>query len=501
MTASKTLVYCCLAFIAGIFLHSLVKIPCSLSLNHILLLFLLFAFLIFLFWKRKGFLIVSLSCLFLVFGFFCYQSAMRRIEENTLKKYNNSEKTVILEGIVVEEPVVSTDRLKIVVTVTDFETGTIMKQEKLGKILITTNRYPEFRYGDKVRVRGKLETPPIFDGFNYQNYLAKEGIFSVVYWPEVKLIGENKGNLVLRKLFSLKQRLEDSLNKLMTPPQSAILEALLFGDEENLSQEWKDKFNLTGTRHIAAVSGMNITIVSALILNFLLGLGFWRNQAFYFSLVLIIFYILMIGAPASAVRAGIMAGLFLIAQHFGRFAVAYRAVIIAASLMLLKNPLLLIWDVGFQLSCLAILGLIYLQPFFLNLFKKVPSVFQARNTLAATFSVQVFTLPVLIYNFGRIPILGPLANILIVPFLPLITISGFAFSFLGIFWRTGGQILSWPVWLLLSYLLAVVNEFSRISIVSLIFKNIHWIWLGLYYLLLIYFVWQLEKKSRQPNFL
>ena len=181
MTASKTLVYCCLAFIAGIFLHSLVKIPCSLSLNHILLLFLLFAFLIFLFWKRKGFLIVSLSCLFLVFGFFCYQSAMRRIEENTLKKYNNSEKTVILEGIVVEEPVVSTDRLKIVVTVTDFETGTIMKQEKLGKILITTNRYPEFRYGDKVRVRGKLETPPIFDGFNYQNYLAKEGIFSVVY--------------------------------------------------------------------------------------------------------------------------------------------------------------------------------------------------------------------------------------------------------------------------------------------------------------------------------
>ena len=113
---------------------------------------------------------------------------------------------------------------------------------------------------------------------------------------------------------------------------------------------------------------MNITIISSLILSFVLGLGFWRNQAFYFSAFIIFIYILMIGAPASAVRAGVMASILIAAQGFGRISSGARAVVFAAVLMLFFNPLLLRFDVGFQLSFLAILAFIFLMVFIWFLF-------------------------------------------------------------------------------------------------------------------------------------
>jgi competence protein ComEC len=290
--------------------------------------------------------------------------------------------------------------------------------------------------------------------------------------------------------------LKESLNRALSRPHSGILEALLFGEEENISKEFKEKLNLTGTRHIAAVSGMNITIISAILFNFLLILGFWRNQAFYLSITLIIFYILMIGAPASGVRAGIMAILFLTAQHFGRLSSASRLVVLAATVMLAFNPLLLRLDVGFQLSFLAVMGLIFLQPIFSDLFKKIPNNFQLRNSLATTLSAQIFVFPILIYNFGQISIISPLANILILPLIPFITILGFIFSFIGIFSQSLGQILSWPAYLILAYILKVIDFFSKISWASLTFKNIHWVWLFISYFLLGIIVWQIKERQK-----
>jgi len=364
------------------------------------------------------------------------------------------------------------------------------------KVLVTTQRYPEYQYGDKLKIIGKLETPPVLEGFNYQDYLKKEGIYSVMSWPEIKLLGKNFGNPLMKILFSFKDKLKGSLNRVIPRPQGAILEALFFGEEQNISKDWKEKLNLTGTRHLTAVSGMNITIIAALLLNFLLMLGFWRRQAFYFSIFLIILYILMIGAPASAIRAGIMASLLLIAQYFGRASAASRAIVFAATLMLFFNPLLLRLDIGFQLSFLATMGLIYLQPIFLDFFKKIPNFFQLRNNLAATLSAQIFTLPILVYNFGRISLMSPIPNILILPLIPLITIFGFIFSFIGIFWQTLAQIFSWPVWLLLTYILKVIDSFSKISWASLTLENIHWIFLMISYLVLGLITWRLQEKQK-----
>ncbi|MDP3991216.1 MAG: ComEC/Rec2 family competence protein, partial [Candidatus Nealsonbacteria bacterium] len=278
-------------------------------------------------------------------------------------------------------------------------------------------------------------------------------------------------------------------------PQSSILGAVILGDKSRLSEELKRKLNMAGVRHITAISGMHITILSILLMQALIGLGLWKKQAFYLTLAFLILFIVMVGLPASAVRAGLMGGTFLLAKYLGRSSSGFRPIIFAGTTMLAINPLLLKLDVGFQLSFLAVLGIIYLSTIFQNLFKKVPNIFQLRNILAMTFSAQVFTLPILIYNFGYVSIVAPITNILIIPLLPYIMILGFLVGIAGMIWQSLGWIISWPVWLLLTYLTKVIDWSSQIPLATFAIANLHWIWLVAAYLILSGLAWKLNQNK------
>ena len=181
----------------------------------------------------------------------------------------------------------------------------------------------------------------------------------------------------------------------------------------------------------------------------------------------------MIGAPASAVRAGILGGLFMLGQHLGRFSVGSRATVFAAAFMLLLNPLLLRVDIGFQLSFLAILGIIYLQPIFGNIFKKIPNpkFFPLGLTLTTTLSAQVLTFPILIYNFGYISLVSPITNILIVPIISPITILIFVFGMFAMIFLPLGFIFSWLAWLGLTYIIFIIDFFSKFSFAKINIQN------------------------------
>ncbi len=489
MTKSKIFFYFCLSFIGGIFLSSFLPQRDIFSSRIILYVGLILGILLVsALWQCKKIVVAGFSVLFLVLGLWRYQAAELQITNSELRKFNDSNQNIALTGIVAEEP-----------DIRDKITRLIIKIENLGKILITTNRYPEYKYGDKLKTKGQLKTPSEdIDGFNYKNYLKKDGIHSVMDWPEVELVGSNFGNPIMKTLISLKNKFKETARSFISPPQEGILEALIFGEEGNISKEWKDKLNFTGTRHIVAVSGMNITIITFLISSCLLSLGFWRNQAFYITLFLLFLYILMIGFPASAARAGIMATLFLTAQHFGRLSSASRLLFFAAALMLFLNPFLLRLDVGFQLSFLAIMGIIYLQPTFSDWFSKIPNpgALPLRATLATTISAQVFTLPILVYNFGYIPLISPLTNILIVPFLAPFTILIFIFGLSAILFWPLGSLLSFPAWLSLTYIVKIISYFSKFPFVSLTFRNLHWIWLIIFYFLLGFIIWRLREREK-----
>jgi len=505
MTASKIFLYFCLFFIGGIFLSSILSTSSGLMVSEaepsilktplflILIISISGILLISVFWKYKDFVIIGFCLLFLVLGIWHHQMALSKIEDSPLQNFIGKE--VIFNSLINEEPSQREKTTKLTIKLEKIETQ-VRPVSINEKVLVTIWRYPEYQYGDKLRIIGKLEEPQEYQGFNYKDYLAKDGILAVMSFPEIELVEKNQGNFLKKILISFRQKLEESLNKVLSRPYSGLSEALLFGKEENISKNWKEKFNLTGTRHITAVSGMNITIITFLILNFLLMLGFWRQQAFYFSIILIIFYILMIGAPSSAIRAGIMALLLLTAQYFGRFSSASRAVVFAATLMLIQNPLLLVSDVGFQLSFLATMGIIHLQPILSEKFKKITNAWGLKNNLTATLSAQIFALPILIYNFGQISIISPITNILILPLIPFLTILGFLFSFIGIFWQQLAQILSWPAWLGLTYILKIVDFSSKISWASLVFKNIHWIFLIISYLILGGFILWLNQRLK-----
>ena len=493
MTASKIFLYFCLSFVLGIFLSSFFNF----SLPVLLAVLILGIILISVLWKYKTSVVIGFCILFLVLGIWRNMAVESRILNSELRNLNDLEEKITLAGIVSAEPDLREKSQKLTIKTEKIYYETRPRSIN-GKVLVTTARYPEYKYGDKLKITGLLEAPSVFEEFNYKDYLKKDGIYSVISFPEIKILGQNFGNPIMKPLFSFKNKFKEIARQFISPPQEGILEALIFGDEENISDDWKNKLNFTGTRHIAAVSGMNITIISFLILNFLLMLGFWRQQAFYSTIFLLILYILMIGAPASAVRAGIMAGLLLLAQHLGRMSQASRAVVFAATFMLFLNPLLLRLDIGFQLSFLAILGMIYLQPFFSDIFKKIPNpkFFPIKTTLSATISAQIFTLPILVYNFGYIPLVSPITNILIVPFLAPITILIFIFAISGMIFSGFGWILSWPTWLVLSYLVGIIDWFSKIPFASLNLNNVHWAWLIISYAPLGFLVWRIQEKQK-----
>jgi competence protein ComEC len=242
---------------------------------------------------------------------------------------------------------------------------------------------------------------------------------------------------------------------------------------------------------------MNVVILAEILMFVLIGLGMWRKQAFYFVLALIFIFIVMVGAPASAVRAGIMGAILLYAQKIGRLSNASRVMIFAATIMLIFNPLLLRYDVGFQLSFLAVFGLIYIKPILDTLVSKIIKKEELSGLLqiiTTTLAAQIAVLPVLIYNFGRVSFISPIANILIVPIIPFLMAMGLAFNFVALVWSFFGKILLWPAYIGTAYILRVVDFLSKIPWAAKQISNLHWAWLVGYYVLLIGWLWWYKKR-------
>jgi len=487
MTPSKILFYLSISFIVGIFISSIVKIPQIFSWGFLFLGVLVIITSLFL--KRNHLIIVGFCFFFLVLGVTRLQISEFNIFNNELKKFNDRGE-IILIGKIIKEPDVRDNSQKLKVEI----------ENPKGVVLITTSRYLGYQYLDKLKIIGKLETPFETEDFSYKNYLLKDGIYSVMAFPKIELLGRDSGSLtdsVYTGILWFKQKLRESIRKNYSPPQSLILEGTILGDNGVMSQDLKDKLNITGLRHIIAVSGTHVIILAAILMSFLLALGLWRGQAFYISVVFIWLYIILTGLPASGVRAGIMGSLFLLAQKIGRQSMATRTITMAGAVMVAQNPLLLSYDVGFQLSFLASMGIIYLNPFFRNLLKvfKKNKIENLLNIISTTFAAQIFTLPIMVYNFGNISLVSPITNLLVLPIVPSLMIFGFLSSILGIASQFLGWIISVPCWFLLTYFIKVIDVFSQPWAAKTV-ENVHWIWLVVSYTILGMVVFWLQKNQK-----
>lgn len=510
MTPSKIFLYFCLAFVAGVFLDSVFKIPQLAILSGSIFGFILIC----VFWlkshrlasgperettlaENKKIVIFGFCILFAVLGIWRHGVIKAGTTNSQLGKFNDSGGNVILTGVVSQEPDIRANSIRLTINANQLVVGKKVLAVS-GKVLVTTDRYPEYQYGQELQLTGKLKTPADdLEGFNYKDYLSKDGIYSQMSWPKINLIASGKGNTVYSAILAFKEKLRTAIYQNLSPPQSSILGAVILGDKRQLSDDLKNALNTAGVRHITAISGMHITIIAGILMALAIGLGLSRGKAFYFALGVLFLYIIMVGAPASAIRAGIMGGLLMLGQKMGRLSVSSRAIVFVAALMLFQNPLILKLDIGFQLSFLAVMGIIYLMPFFQRLLARLPNFkfFALRDMLSMTFAAQIFTLPILIYNFGYFSVVSPAANIFIVPLLPLVMIAGFVFGLVAIVLPALGWVLSWGSWLLLTYVLKVVEFFSNLPMASLNVK-LNLFWVIAIYIFLAIFIWRLRQREK-----
>ena len=415
-----------------------------------------FLFLIFSFFKKDRRKIIFGFCiLMLAFGVWRSHEIMSRRPSEISQSFIVGQKADF-NGAVVEEP----DRRS------DFAQY-VLKNERFGRILVKTNLYPEYFYGDILKISGNLEKPENFSGFDYQNYLAKDNIFLISRNPEITLLNRPESLNFYAYLLILKKNFIAIIDKILSEPKSSFLAALLVGARRTLPDNLTSAFNITGTSHIVAISGYNISIISIMMLNFLSYLLLPRRLIFWIVIISILMFTLIAGAGASVVRAAIMGGLLVLAGREGRFYLVTNAIVFAGAAMLFANPYLLRYDTGFQLSFLAALGLIYLAPHFNRWFAGLPNFLSFRANLSATLSAQIITFPIIFWEFGRVSLVATLANVLILPAIPTTMLFGFLSGLSGFISLKIAEILILPAWFLLSYQIFVVKILSILPLASI----------------------------------
>ncbi|MBM2820574.1 MAG: ComEC/Rec2-related protein [Candidatus Berkelbacteria bacterium] len=366
------------------------------------------------------------------------------------------------------------------------QTNYVLKYGK-AKIRLTTGRYPEYHYGDILKFKGTLkESYP---------YFYHQGILGQVYNPEkIEKIGFD-GNIANKTIYQIRDKFEESLNKSLSEPYASFAAGLILGSKRNIPDSLMSDFNRTGTTHIVAVSGYNVTIIITYI-ALLLGI-FSRKLKFWGSLVIILSFIIMTGASASVVRAGVLAGLVLLGHYEGRRINMTILIALTATVMLLFNPFALNYDIGFQLSFLAFIGLVYLSPQIAGLktLKILPKFLQ--TTFSETMAAQIMVFPILIYYFGRVSVISPIVNILILWIIPLTMAVVFAVGLFGIIWLSVGQIFGYLDWVLLKYIIFVIQGFSKISWASYNLKVDSWWWLPIIYCLIGLLIFKNRKMSQK----
>ncbi len=483
---SKTFLAFCFCFIAGSAIGSLFIIPNAVAFYLYLSLFFLAAGLI-IFWSKLSARFYIFCFLFLVFGLWRYAVTLPDCgNHSTLCFYNG--RSVSFVGIVSDEPQQKIDGISYTVAVND-----VGGQMVTGKVLVKNRLYPVYSYGDQLSISCKLmapETPP-GSVFHYDKYLARFGIWSACGYPNLKKISSGGGNPLFCAILNFKTFLNNHVNLLWVEPEGSLMSGLLYGARSSLPAYLVDDFSRTGISHIVAVSGFNITIIAIVLMNLLIYLGFFRQRAFYVIVAVTILFVIFTGLTASAIRAAVMGIAVLTARQVGRGTRIVNVLVLTVAVMQIFNPYLLIWDVGFQLSFLALVGLVYVSPVIIK-FIKLPAIIQ--EPLAQTLSAIIATLPLMLYQFGTISLSAPLVNILILWIVPWLMLSGAVTIGVSLIFFPLGRLFAFITHFGLSYVIMIVQFFGEKSWSSALVQIPLWL-MFLMYGILVYILYRYAKDK------
>jgi competence protein ComEC len=419
--------------------------------------------------------------------------------ENTrsLVLNNFEDKNIVAKGLVLD---VDKRQKHDIVTFRIDEIEKSDKREIDEKIIFFNEKFPELKYGDLLEIEGQIKKPGVFEtetgrDFDYGAFLKKDDIYYEIFYPKVVILGRGQGNSTKEKLLRVKDFFVGGLDRMIKEPESGLLEGLLLGSKRALSDEWIEKFRLSGLVHMIVLSGYNITVVSESVMKFLTFL--WPAFSVFGAILSIIFFAIMTGASATTVRASIMALIAIFGRRFGRKYFAGRALIFAGFLMVMHNPKILAFDFSFQLSFLATIAIIFLSPKINKRLSFVTERFGLREIISSTIATQIFVAPILLYRVGELSVISLISNILVLGLVPSTMFFGFITGLLG----NISEVLAWPfslvAYILLKYEMKIADWFSAISFGQFSI-DVFPIWvLIISYIALSYiaFFWKSEKKN------
>ena len=427
------------------------------------------------------------------FGGLRFNELENSFSRSELNKYNGQK--VILKGYEQRE-LNSTGDNKRLIFKTNALVSDLVEQKVTSGLNLILVFPPNFNYsyGEGLEIRGVLKPIKNFDdSFDYASYEKKDGVLYQIYYPQIITNDGFVGNIFLQKIYFVKNYLEQNISNLFSEPYSSLLSGMVIAGKGDLPKSLQDSFLHAGIVHIVVLSGYNIALVVSFASVIFSGINIRRRILIIFFLLII--FILMAGLSASVIRAAIAAVIGLSGKILGRKIRQNRALLLGASLMVLWNPYILVFDPSFALTFLATLAIINVSPIIEELLIKITDRFGVRQILAQTISAEILVTPYILYQMGNFSVFAPITNILILPVVPFVTVGGII---LGVFGFLG--ILLYPLTLSLQFALTwivfVAEGINKIPLSFVNFKSFPlWICLLIYVFELVGYLILRKKVS------
>lgn len=410
---------------------------------------------------KRSKILITLSLLIVSFfiGAYWYKISLPKPENNDLKYYAPQE-SIKLEALIINEP--KKDENKI-----SFEIKSELVLEpyislSAGRAIVNIYQTDlDLQYGDRVEIYGNLDLPPkSFNpkGFSYQKYLNQQGIFSFIIAEKIDILEKNTKNDFNSFIINTRKNLLSNLYKTLPKDSANVVGSLVFGAKATpVSKEIRDDFTNLGLAHVLAASGMQISLI---ISTGLILIRFSKiNRLLGINLIIgiVIFYMFLTGMPPSILRAGLLNIIILLIQYKRESPDTYKLLFIISFLILIFSPLTL-FDIGFQFSVLATLGLLYISKPLEDKLTFLPTFLS--SIVAMIISAQIMVLPLQIYHFGQLSYLFLPANLITVLFVDLITYLSIISIILGFILPFISSFLGLIIYYILTLFISIVDYLS-----------------------------------------
>ncbi len=440
----------------------------------------------------KRILIIVCVC---IFGLVYYQNYTTNHSPQILPDYYDE--TITITGTVRTMPDERFTTVKLTVRPETIN-GDSISSNTHDRVLITVTKPSNIRFGDRITVHGTLEQiePFITDtgiNFAYDEYLAIHDVYGSMYEPSITVEGRDTGFLITIRtwLLDLRSYLRNNLMSVIPMPESALFSGIMFGDQSLFTSEMLGYFRTTGLIHIMVLSGSNIALLALWVGFFFRSFGY-RTK--YTAMIIgSLLFVMMTGFTAPSVRAWIMLSIGCMGYVLGRKNSMYRVIGLVIFVMFLINPIQVIHDASFHLSLLATIGVLFLAPILADYMVRIPERFGLREVVSQTFGVSLPVIPYIAVVMGSFSPIGILLNILVVPWIGLLTIGGYGLVIISLFYNGLATILGFPLYIIAHSIISIVTVIGNYFQVIIVQH------IPVFYVIILYsciFYWFYQKKGK-----